>query len=91
MKYWPEILIAISAAIIIILAEPNRALAEPVASIDDNKFVSIPTVQSSDGRLWEAKLQCNQSMTECLVVFVKEVCQPGLTRFSPSFCWEFGR
>jgi hypothetical protein len=69
----------------------HAVYAAPAPFIDADGFVTLPVVQGEDGRLWDARLQCDRYMQQCIVVYAREICQPNVTRFSPSFCWEFGR
>lgn len=89
MKYWIVTLMC-WAVIYVLLANAVYA-APPLPVITDTKTVIIPVVQSEDGRYWSTELQCDNGVTSCIVIFAKEICQPGVTRFSPSFCWELGR
>lgn len=88
MKYW--IVICTWALIYFLLSHMTYA-APPLPSINNTKVVTIPAIKSDDGGYWEAELQCDNKIQNCIVVYAKEICQPGITRFSPSFCWEIGR
>lgn len=90
MKWWIVVL-ACWILIFIFLHNISYVAAAPAPFIDDSKYLTLPVVQTESGQLWEARLQCTSDLTSCIVVYAKEICQPGITRFSPSFCWEFGR
>lgn len=88
MKWWIIVLFCWGLTLYMILGASNAA---PAPYIDNSKFVTIPVIQTENGQLWEARLQCDRDMQSCVVVYAKEICEVGKTHFSPSFCWEFGR
>ena len=89
MKYWIVMLIAWPVAVFLVGCDP--VMAAPVPYINDAKTVKIPVIQAEDGRYWETELQCDNAIRECVVIYAREICQIDITRFSPSFCWGFGR
>lgn len=89
MKYWIVVLVC-WVAIYFIMTNAVYA-APPLPSVNGTKTVTIPVIQSDDGRYWAAELQCDNGITNCIVIYAKEICRPGVTNFSPSVCWELGR
>lgn len=75
---------------LVLMLISTLGVAAPIPSIFDG-IVNIPVIQTSDGRLWEAKLVCDDTVKRCDVIKIKEICLPEQTRFSPDFCWEFSR
>lgn len=99
MKYFIGVIVFLAAVVYSVVIA--NAVAAPIPSVNNVKTVVIPVIKGDDGRYWEAEIQCNNGVTSCLVVYVKEICKEGdvkpdggkynVTDFSPSFCWEFGR
>lgn len=83
LKQWSLIIFWALAIPFLIGILVHDAKANPVIPAFFNNVLSMPIVVADD-RFYEAYLVCDDSVKNCKVVRVREICNPELTNFSPS-------
>lgn len=87
MRYWIIALLC-WAAIYVLVSHAVYASPVSLPFATQKGFVSLPIVQSEEGKTYEARLQCDYIAQQCRIVYISEICQKDITHFSPALCKE---
>lgn len=61
----------------------RHAGASTLPFIAADQLVTIPAITTVNNQVWEAQLQCDKAVQLCIVVQARQICQFGITQFSP--------